>query len=198
MVNKILSLLRYNCIKKNIFNFVGGWTMFANISSNGEHISSTYVLKDTPALLGQMEGGNNVALNSIGLKMLKDEINATQIRIYCKKQSVPRTLHVSTRDDQTGHKVLDFFAGDINYLPSCENSFDRFPDDTSELSTRCSEWKDLNSVWGNDYVLQKRQNLYINTMYITNKNYVKVVQDSLLCDDNDRGEKAGIWQYFIR
>ena len=174
---------------------VGGWTLFANLSNNGVNISSN-VLTDSPAMLGDMEGGKNVALSYIGLKILKDAINARQFRVYCKKKSCPRTIHVSTKDNNNGHEVLGFFAGEVNYLPSCLNSYYRFAEDTSELTNRCSEWKYDTAVWGHEKILSREKSIYFHMMYIAKKYHVSVMEG--LCDDNDKIDKAGLWQYFVR
>ena len=189
-----------------MFYYAGGWTQIANLQSDGELIELTSIIKKSPTLLGN-NTTQNYALNYQGLKILKDEINATQFRVYCQKENVNRTVHVATKDNRNGSKVFGFFTGvpttnSSADLPAACGSYDILSGDNSKLSANCSQWNWKKGTWGNNNYWEQESRIYSHTLFIGNKHYVVVTgKDNLhLCDDGHSNNKtyAGVWKYFIR
>ena len=188
--------------------YAGGWTLVANLKSDGELIEMMDIIKKSPTMLGN-NTTQNYALNYQGVKILKDEINATQFRVYCRKENVNRTVHVMTKDNRKGRKVFNYFVGipttnSSADLPAACGSYDILNGDNSQLAANCSQWNWKTGTWGYGNYWQEETRIYAYTMFIANKYHVLVIgkEKVHLCDDveynGDKHSYAGVWQYFIR
>ena len=133
--------LKFNSFspQKKAFNyFIGGWTLIANISTKVNIANTDDYIKQDTNKLGEMESGALFGLDSIGIKLLKDAINATQLRVYCHKDIPGRTVHIMTNKNKLGLNILKFFSYETSTNPKAFDSYTRLIDDHSVISTRCS------------------------------------------------------------
>ena len=111
----------------------------------------------------------------------------TQVRFYCHKPSVGRTIDIATTNDS---KVLDFFLQSKDNVDSC-GSYYRLPADNSYVSKDCSSWK--GGKWYPAF--------YNVPFYIYAANYFAINHDGRWeCDDYDpqKSSTDGSWVYYVR
>ena len=65
-------------------------------------------------------------LSPTGLRALRNYINFTQLRIYCKKKSHNRTFHILTKKNELGVSVVQYMSGLSDKLPPSCHSYTRF------------------------------------------------------------------------
>lgn len=131
----------------------------------------------------------NIYPNTEALLDIKQKMEFHQIHFYCHKQSVGRVVSIRTRNDTVGHQVVRYFTDDnfamTNFVAACE-SFDRLPEDTSELGQNCAKWNKDTGTWGKNSGSSRTLS---NTFFIKaahtygcTVNPPKV--ESCACDDN--------------
>lgn len=95
---------------------------------------------------------NNQLVNVTVLNQLRQDMGFSQMRFYCHKKLVGRTLHLMTKDSPEGELVIRYFTNSTQRPQSC-GSFKALPDDTSTASQQCSKWgfesgKKQDGKWG--------------------------------------------------
>ncbi|XP_057299746.1 uncharacterized protein LOC130630309 isoform X2 [Hydractinia symbiolongicarpus] len=151
----------------------GGWVVIANYTvRNGVHgdISNnqTDILNDVAT-----SGFTKYLSSNIGFSNVFTYIGLKQIRFYCYTDKPGRTLH--TRSLYTSEMVNAFvwMKGSTSTQYTVCNSFQMYPDDTSHLSRRCSEWGNNGNNAGGGYygyTGDRSNHLYKYPIHIAFKN----------------------------
>ena len=100
--------------------------------------------------LSSFKADKKYGMTTSALMTLRTIIGYTQFRFKCKKQTGSKRLHIKTKDDTNGYRVVDCI--NACNLPSC-NTFKRLADDNSQLSQRCHDWNWYNSNHGPNWLL---------------------------------------------
>lgn len=74
------------------------------------------------------------------IEELRQAVNITQLRFYCFKKEQGSLVHVMTKNNSAGYRVLDYFLVKANTRAAACGSFVTFPDDNSTLSQNCARW----------------------------------------------------------
>lgn len=78
-------------------------------------------------------------INLRTIYQLRQDISFKQLRFYCHKKRVGRTLHIMTRLNAKGEMVVRYFSNSTDRPIAC-GSFVHLPDDTSIVSQHCNSW----------------------------------------------------------
>ena len=81
-----------------------------------------------------------VRVDTTAILHLKQLINFTQIRYFCRKKATGRTFHIMTKSDPNGERAVQYLTENPSVQPSACGSFVAFPDDNSYLAPNCSKW----------------------------------------------------------
>ena len=125
----------------------GGWMAifnFTNVAGQPTGRPSN-AFPNNLEYLSTIKDGNNRISWTI-LKRLMTTEGYTQIRIFCRKPDVGRTVDIATTNDSKGEAVIKHFA-ENDVRPEACGSFYRLPTDDSVISQHCLDWgKD--GKWG--------------------------------------------------
>ena len=148
---------------------------------------------------------NYQLINLRTIYQLRQDISFKQLRFYCHKKRVGRTLHIMTRLNAKGEMVVRYFSNSTDRPIAC-GSFVNLPDDTSIVSQHCNSW----SVHGDGNWGSKRYNgnwriqnepIYVDvgskhTMQIVPKSSRSYCDDHW--DDNVQHSAGDSWFIFVR
>lgn len=142
---------------------------------------------------------NFFTLSTRGLAELRRLINFTQIRVYCRKPSIQRIVHIATSLSPAGQAVVDYMTGQTDKRPASCNSYTVLSEDTSTISRKCGSW--FEGAWGakqDGSIFNAR--LYETTAYIFGTLHILPGYrgSRYECDDYQTPSKTGIWMYFVR
>ena len=137
------------------------------------------------------KAGKKYGMTTSALMTLRTIISYTQFRFKCKKHAGSKLLHIKTRDDSSGHRVLDCI--NACNLPSCD-TFKRLPDDNSQLSQRCQDWswRDRNTPnWLMDHLMY---------VYYAEHWNIGAHGNRYECDSFEHGKisNGDFWEVYVR
>lgn len=147
-----------------------------------------------------------VRVDTTAILHLKQLINFTQIRYFCRKKATGRTFHIMTKSDPDGERAVQYLTENPSVQPSACGSFVAFPDDNSYLAPNCSKWgndgRDTEcNKWGY-YQNKGFFRIYNDPIIWEGKHYINLKPSVLACDDStdnpyplSQGDK---WQLFVR
>ena len=139
--------------------------------------------------LPNIKKGKPILLKHEKIKQLKTLTNFTSVRIFCRKPSTGRTVHIILKDRS------EYIAGMTDeYTNYCDGRIQFLPDDTSILGQEPDCTKLLSHY--------RITRLYGEIIYT----YVGVhvlleLSDRLECDDfyvNPGFDDIGVWYYYVR
>ena len=171
----------------------GGWMSIMNVSGHAINPSG-HMVKDYRYQIQ----GNSVAAFAT-LKKYIDNFNMTQLRFYCYKKSVGRTIDIATTKDAKGRAVINFLFNNTIIYPQPEScgSYYRLPGDTSRLTLDCNNFKE--GKWG----VTMHNQWFQRPMEADGHNYVIAYALSgdyrWSCDDPVlNSDKDGHWMVYVR
>ena len=132
---------------------VGGWTLIYRAifqTSDKEILPATFV--DNYRNISDY--GQNQLVPVTVLNQLRQDMGFNQMRFYCHKKLVSRTVHIMTKGSLEGEMVIRYFTNSTERPVSC-GSFTVLPDDISIASQQCSQWGidsqgSMDQKWGTD------------------------------------------------
>ena len=129
------------------------------------------------------------------LKQTIEREGYKQIRFYCLKPSVGRTIDIATKNDSNGWEVMRYFMGDVTDRPPSCDSYYRLRADNSILTSKCGDW--FNKKWGSSS-RAGTLGLYRSQFFSQNLkvHYLTGVKKRWECDDE--GNDAGSWIHYLR
>lgn len=148
---------------------------------------------------------NYQLINLRTIYQLRQDISFKQLRFYCHKKRVGRTLHIMTRLNAKGEMVVRYFSNSTDRPVSC-GSFVNLPDDTSIVSQHCKSWSvHGDGNWGSEkyngnWRIQNEP-IYVDvgskhTMQIVPKSFRSYCDDHW--DDNVQHSAGDSWFIFVR
>ncbi|KAK2556847.1 hypothetical protein P5673_021057, partial [Acropora cervicornis] len=181
----------------------GGWTLiFRTVLETSDKVNS---FTQTYGYSKMFEYKNYQLINLPTIYQLRQNISFKQLRFYCHKKRVGRTLHIMTRLNAKGEMVVRYFSNSTDRPIAC-GSFVNLPDDTSIVSQHCNSW----SVHGDGNWGSKQYNgnwriqnepIYVDvgskhTMQIVPKSFRSYCDDHW--DDNVQHSAGDSWFIFVR
>lgn len=144
-------------------------------------------------------------INLRTIYQLRQDISFKQLRFYCHKKRVGRTLHIMTRLNAKGEMVVRYFSNSTDRPIAC-GSFVNLPDDTSIVSQHCNSWSvHGDGNWGSEkyngnWRIQNEP-IYVDvgskhTMQIVPKSFRSYCDDHW--DDNVQHSAGDSWFIFVR
>jgi len=178
--------------------FIGGWLKIA-----GFNVKHPNPIKPQPILpfltdqvseLSLLKSSQPVALKSSAVKRLAESVKARQLRFSCTGS---RTVDFATSMNEKGAKAFNYFidAEELTRPLAC-GSFNRMPNDNSNIATKCDRWRDAR--WSRSGSQSLEYNIYYYNAYVPHKNHMIGNQ---LCDDNFGQIVFDVpkeWAYYIR
>ena len=171
----------------------GGWLLVANITSSAVDQSAsiaTYFMDNPGSIsnLGDVTNGK-YRFHPYNFASLHAHLPFTEVRIFCRKASHNRVLHVVLSSAKAINYVIQT---DTSYFDYCMKRDRYLDDDTSLISSELCQ-----------YVGAKEgKNIYDNFLYVNMKLHVQVLSSGIFsCDDrstNSGYTNEGTWQYFVR
>ena len=176
----------------------GGWLATFNFTNVGVAVpapGTVACLSGPRHALSEVHNGRTcVKYGDMGQFMKRN--GYTQLRFYCHKTSVGRTVDIATKNDSKGAAVIDYFFGTGGFPDSCD-SYYRIKADDSNLGKNC-QW--VRGKWG-EAIFTPKQNFINLPFYIgMAHHYLVDYQNRWECDDMDvtGASKEGSWIHYIR
>ena len=182
---------------------LGGWTLiFRTVLETSDKVNS---FTKTYGYSKMFEYKNYHLINLGTIYQLRQEISFKQLRFYCHKKRVGRTLHIMTRLNVKGEMVVRYFSNSTDRPVSC-GSFVSLPDDTSIVSQHCNIWSvQGDGNWGsnryNGNWRIQNEPIYVD---VGSKHTMQIVPKSSrsYCDDhwadNVQHSAGDSWFIFVR
>ncbi|XP_032222202.1 fibrinogen beta chain isoform X1 [Nematostella vectensis] len=180
----------------------GGWMMVLNLTYDASRAAFT---PDSSfrSLSKFKEGYMGLTSNAMG--QLQSFTSFTQMRFYCHKQGVGRTLHIITTPDSKGKAVVDYFSAKTDALAFACDSFTEGTGNNAMLTGRCQKWgRDKSGaqyvgVWGHGFKLDETWRMYDHPMYEAHMYHVILRNGYHNCDDTGSTETNGdSWETYVR
>ena len=198
-----------------MFHFSGGWTLIYRAILQTTDIMYSYTTIDNYRNMFNYKNNNLVPVTV--LNQLRQDMGFTQIRFYCYKKLVGRTLHIMTKDSPEGELVIKYFTNSTERPAAC-GSFTALTDDTSVASQQCNKWgydtyKNRDEKWGTarnagEYRLHKEPILVRSqlkhAMYTSPINNKDELEGVFYCDDHwnlnyrTNQSEGDRWLIFVR
>ena len=185
---------------------LGGWTLIYRTILQSSDLVTSFTTVDNYRSIFIYK--NNQLSTVTVLNQLRQDMGFGQVRFYCYKKLVGRTLHIMTKDSPEGELVIRYFTNSTERPAAC-GSFTALPDDNSAVSQQCSQWGFHNGAtdekWGSSRsIVQDR--LYSEPIWsrLESKHILrtKPIRSLLYCDDhwdNNIQHSAGdFWLIFVR
>ena len=142
---------------------LGGWTLIyrAIFQTSDEEIHPVTFVDNYRNI---SDYAKNQLVPVTVFNQLRQDMGFSQIRFYCYKKLVDRTIHIMTKGSLEGEMVIRYFTNSTERPASC-GSFTVLPDDTSIASQQCSQWG-FDSDWGKDQKWGTERNKGENRLHI--------------------------------
>ena len=129
-------------LKFMCYNFLGGWTLLKRFTIPQ---NLTEFWKETIKYVTGYNAISNYKDNFLfvsneAIEELRQRVNITQLRFYCFKKEQGSIVHLMTKNNSAGYRVLDYFLVKANTPAAACGSFVTLPDDNSTLSQNCAKW----------------------------------------------------------
>ena len=179
----------------------GGWTQVLNVTSKTADFS-TFVADSLEYIdkLNGFKADKKYGMKSSALKVLRNVTGYKQFRFKCKKNNGNNMIHIKTKEDSNGYNVVESLtissSNSIFTIPSC-GTYERLPDDKSELGYHCGDWS-----WTNAH--GKEKVLLDHLMYIASTVHWNIghAQNRYECDDFVRNQPyistGDAWEVYVR
>jgi len=176
----------------------GGWMLVSNIvseTSQGQAWSPTNDFKDISEY-----SSNSLGLTTSALASLQNHVHFDQLRFFCHKKVPGRTMHIATKNNIAGEKVVRFLTARSDPFPAACGSFDKMTDDNSFLSQQCSKWGS-SGKWSHSSI-PKQDRLFNHLAYVAYKRhyFVQFTKGGRWECDDFRGTLSvgDTWKIFVR
>ena len=186
----------------------GGWTLIKRTVLKSSRLPPSYQsVRDYRGISEQTE---NRFVDADGLTKLKQDMGFDQLRFYCKKKSVGRTVHIMTMNNTLGRDAVRSMIVVFKPRAKACNSFTALYDDTSILSRKCVKWgysRDTFEVdlWGSDWSgIDMKMRLYHRSAFWNFGNstgyfIVFIPKPSYRCDDSSNVvSKGDTFEIYVR
>ena len=186
---------------------LGGWTLIYRTILQSSDLVTSFTTVDNYRSIFTYK--NNQLSTVTVLNQLRQDMGFSQIRFYCYKKLVGRTLHIMTKDSPEGELVIRYFTNSTERPAAC-GSFTALPDDNSTVSQQCSKWGFHNGAipdekWGTSRNIVEDR-LYKEPIWsrLVSKHILrtKPIRSLLYCDDhwdyNIQHSAGDFWLIFVR
>ncbi|XP_048589710.1 uncharacterized protein LOC5512551 isoform X1 [Nematostella vectensis] len=118
----------------------GGWTQLKEFVYGLTTLFTTMERTPNYTRITENIAHEDLLVTTSGLANLQKDIGFDQLRFYCRKQAVNRTVHITTNKDEKGRQAIRCLLETPDPRTVACRSFTRLPDDDSILTQNCDKW----------------------------------------------------------